>query len=371
MSKLLLIIPTLDRSGAEKQFCLLAVGLLRRGMDLEVVALTRGGSMQAELSAAQIPLTILRKKNRFDLGALRRLRKLILNRKADVILSGLFAGNAASRLATLGLGARTPRIIISERCVDSWKSGWQLRLDKWLRSRTDLLVGNSESVASFYRDQGFPDEKIQVVPNGVTQPPLPTLSKDEFCTAIGLPQDAQLIAYVGRLAPQKRLKDLLWAIQMLRFSQPNAYLLLIGDGPQRDELEFFARDTEAATNVRFLGHREDAGSLLHLMDAFWLGSEFEGMSNSLMEAMACGKPVVVSDIPANRELVEHGVDGWVANLGDPAGFTQYTQRLLDDPALAQQMGEAGAQKMLEKFSVDAMVQRYWDLLHPSSSLAKP
>ncbi|WP_417848313.1 glycosyltransferase [Thalassoglobus sp.] len=362
MLRLLLIIPTLDRSGAEKQFCLLAEGLSKQGIEVEVVALTRGGPVEAHLTAANVPYSILGKRNRFDLTALRKLRKLIIEREPDVLLSCLFAGNSYARLATIGMGSRRPKILISERCVDSWKSSWQHWLDRRLRSRTDLLIANSQSVSDFYSTGGFPKDRIRVIPNGVISPSQPELTKAEFCEEIGIPAESKLIAFVGRLAPQKRLKDLLWAMQMLRHSRPDAYFLLIGEGPQRSELEYFAQDADAASHSRFLGHRDDAASLLHLIDVFWLASEFEGMSNSLMEAMACGKPVVVSDISPNRELVEHGKEGWIANLGDPAGFTQYTLKLLEDPETAQKIGAAGQQKMESEFSIKQMIDRFHSLI---------
>lgn len=361
--KLLMVIPTLDQSGAEKQFCLLAEGLIQRGIDVDVIALTRGGPLAERLEQAGISVTILNKRFRFDAGVLLRLRKLIQAKQPDIVLSYLFAANTAVRLAVSSLKGKRPKVLISERCVDSWKSGWQRYLDRRLQSRTDALIANSNSVGKYYEAQGFPSEKIQVVPNGVTVPAEPDIDREEFCQMANVPYDAQLIGFVGRLAPQKRLKDLLWAIQMLRLSHPKAYLLIIGEGPQRDELEEYARKTEADAHTRFLGHRSDAGSLLHLIDVFWLASEFEGMSNSLMEAMACGKPAVVSDIPANRELIEHGKDGYIANLGDATGFTQYSGRLLDDQELAQRLGKAAQEKILTNFSVEKLIDRTCEIIH--------
>lgn len=361
-----MIIPTLDQSGAEKQFCLLAEGLSIAGVEVEVVALTRGGPLEQRLSAAGIPVTILKKRFRFDVFVLRKLRNIIRDRSPDVALSYLFAGNSSLRLALLGMTRKRPKVLISERCVDSWKSRWQIALDRYLQPLTDLLIANSESVADFYLSKGFPAEKIRVVPNGVSVPAKSNLSHDELCSSVNIPTGSRCIAYIGRLAPQKRLKDLLWAVQMLRLSHPDIYLLIIGEGPLKDELLDYARTTEAETNVRFLGHRDDASSLLHLVDVFWIASEFEGMSNSLMEAMSCGIPVVVSDIPSNLELVEHGVSGYVANLGDSAGFTQYAVRFLEDAVLSENMGQAAQKRMAEHFSVQAMVDKTLGILHEIS-----
>lgn len=362
MSKLLIVIPTLDRSGAEKQFCQLALGLTGRGHDVEVVALTRGGPYESVLAEGQVPVTVLHKRYRFDVQTVFQLRRFIRDRKPDVVVSALFAANTAVRLATYHLRPCRPRVIVSERCVDSWKSGWQMWLDRTLQPYCDWIVANSESVAQFYREQGISAQKLVVIPNSVETPAAPGVSRQELCEQLQIPPHAKLIGYVGRLARQKRISDLLWSIQMLRHSRPDAFLLILGDGPLRDELLEQARRVEAEPHTRFLGHRVDAASLMHHFDLFWLASEFEGMSNSLMEAMACGLPCVVSDIPANRELVDHGTDGWIVNMGDSAGFTQYALQLLEDEQLAKRMGAAAQQKVLAEFSPDAMLDRYEQLL---------
>ncbi|TWT47987.1 putative glycosyltransferase EpsD [Thalassoglobus neptunius] len=358
MRKVLIVIPTLDRSGAEKQFVSLAIGLKERGDSIEVIALTRSGPYEEDLREAGISVTVLEKKTRFDVAVIWKLRSEIIKRSPDVVLSCLFAANSATRLATTGLGKTRPKVIISERCVDSWKSSWQHWLDRRLQSATDLMIANSESVKNFYAEQGFPKQRIQVIPNGVDTPASPTIPRHEFLKSCDLPEDAQLLMFVGRLAPQKRIKDLLWAVQMLRHSCPNAYFLIIGDGPEREELKLVAKECEAEDQTRFLGAVPNASELLHHADVFWLASEFEGMSNSLMEAMACGKPSVVSDIPPNRELISHGKEGWLVDLGDLAGFAQYTVRLIREPTVAQQLGEAAARKMTEGFRVSQMVDRY-------------
>lgn len=356
MIRLALVIPTLDRSGAEKQFALLAAGLPKDRFEVEVVALTRSGPLEADLQAAGIPVHVLGKRWRFDLTPVFHLKRWLKERQPDIVHSWLFAANSAVRLA-VPRGSRT-KVVISERCVDSWKSGWQHWVDRRLWRRTDGMLANSQSVADFYAGRGFDRDRITVIPNGVAVPPAPTTSRDEFLRELGFPPQARVAMYVGRLARQKRIPDLLWAAQLLRQSLPDFRFVLVGDGPDRTDLEHYARDVEVSKFVSFLGHRADAAALLHHADAFWLASDFEGMSNSLMEAMACGKPCVVSDIPPNRELVIHDQTGFRMNIGDSVGYAQFTQRLLQDTGLATRLGEAGATRMAEHFSISRMIGRH-------------
>jgi glycosyltransferase involved in cell wall biosynthesis len=350
-----LLIPTLAQSGAEKQLALLATGLPRDEFDIRVTCLTAGGPYEERLRAANIPVTILRKRLQFDPLAWWRLRKHLQARQPDILHTWLFAANSYGRMAVPHRSST--RVIVSERCVDSWKS-WQLKFDRWLVNRTDCLVGNSRAVVDFYRPLGYPESKLRVIPNGVETQSRPTQARDAFQQDLGLPPDAHVVMAVGRLAPQKRMADLIWSMQLLRQSDPRAYLIIVGDGPLRSSLEQYAREVEVTPHVRFLGHRPDAASLLHHADLVWLGSEFEGMSNSLMEAMACGRPIVATAIPPNQELIQHGVHGYLVNVGDSAGFAQFSLKLMHEPELASRLGNAARQKVETELSVSRMVERH-------------
>ncbi len=360
--KLLLLIPTLDRSGAEKQFTLLATGLPREEFEIEVVCLTRGGPYEAALREHGIPVTILHKRMKFDPVAFFRLKKLIGCRQPDILHTWLFAANAYGRLAVGGKDR--PRVLVSERCVDSWKQSWQLKLDRKLIPRTDRLIANSESVAGFYMEQGFPAERIVVIPNGVetvNNPPLSETERNEILAEFDIPPGSRIVGYVGRLAPQKRGKDLIWSLQLLKQLTDRVYLVIIGDGPDRENLIGLAKHMGCDNLVRFLGHRGDVPRLMRTFSTLWLASDFEGQSNSLMEAMALGIPVVASDIPANRELVVDGENGFVVKVGDCQGFSQFTDRILADPELAQRLGEAARERMQSQFGLDQMIAAHRNL----------
>ena len=362
-SRITLMIPTLDRSGAEKQLTLLATRLPRQEFDVSVIALTRSGPYAENLYSAGIPLTVIGKRSKFDPSSFWRLRTELQRLKPDILHTWLFAANSYGRLCA-GV-VPDAKIVVSERCVDSWKAGWQRWLDRRLIDRTDRMVGNSQGVVDFYRDLGVPAEKLVCIPNGVEIPPRSQaddrLVRSSMLQELGLPADAFVAGYIGRLARQKRVEDLIWAVETLRQIRPKLYLVIVGDGPERERLEAFTRDIQCSEHVQFLGHRQDATRWLKAFDVFCLASSFEGMSNSIMEAMAASKPVIASDIPANRELVIQSETGFLPKLADTVGFMQFLRLLLDDPELGLRLGKAGRERIQSSFSVARMVESYAEL----------
>ncbi len=176
--RLLLIIPTLDRCGAEKQLTLLATGLPRERFDVHVCALTRGGPLQEPLQAAGIPVTVIGKRGKLDPLAYWRLRRHIRQLAPEIVHTWIFAANAYGRWAAFRAGV--PHVLAGERCVDPWKRWHELALDRRLARKTQRIVTNSSGVREFYVRQGLPAEKLVVIPNGVGPFVPPHVSRDEL-----------------------------------------------------------------------------------------------------------------------------------------------------------------------------------------------
>ena len=353
MPRVLSVIATLDGSGAEKQFALLNAGLKARGWNVHAVALTRGGPYAAPLEAAGVPPTVLHKRLKFDPACLWRLRRIVARLKPDLIHSWMFTANAYARLAASGVP-----VVVGERCVDRWKGGWQHAVDRRLLGRTAKVVGNSRAVADFAAERGVPADRLAVIPNGVEPLAADPTFRSDLLRSLNLPADAKPVVTVGRLAPQKRPEDMVWAFQLLHQCNPHAVHLIVGDGPLRARCEEQAARFGHAPRCRFLGHRTDAAKIIAAADVLWLGSEYEGQSNAVMEAMSAGVAPIVSDIPSNRELVTDGETGFVVKVGDAMGFCQFADRLLADDALRARLGNAARERVRAEFSVDAMVTRY-------------
>jgi glycosyltransferase involved in cell wall biosynthesis len=355
-TKLALMIPTLDRSGAEKQLALLATGLPRDEYETRVYALTRGGPYLDLLQQHEIPVSVLQKRFKIDPWLIGRLRAELTEFQPDIIHTWLFAGNAYGRFISRYFPAAN--VVVSERCVDSWKRPWEHWVDRWLAPETDVLVGNSLSVAEFYTGRGIDKEKLRTVFNGVEPISLDRAHGLAIKERLGWPQESWVVGFVGRLASQKRVDDLIWAVETLRQIRPQVRLLIVGDGPERKRLERFAVAVDCQNHCAFVGHQARPVEWLNLCNAVCLPSSFEGMSNTLMEAMSAGVPVLASDIPPNRELIAHQQSGLLFQVADRAALIEGLRLLVDQPEVGLRLAEGASRVMLDHFGVEQMVEGY-------------
>ena len=368
MIRIAYVIPTLDQSGAERQLTLLATGLPRVSYSVRVIALQRGGPYLKTLTDAGIDVRVLHKRFRLDPLTLYQLRRELRSFQPHIVQSFLFAASSYVRLP--GVTPTTTKIVVSERCVDSWKSDWQLSLDRHQIPRMHAMTANSNSVADFYSGIGVPRDLITVIPNAqsITES---RYSRQQSREILGLKNEHRVLGFVGRLAPQKRLHDVIWAFQLLHQLVDNARLVLVGSGPERDTLSELARSFGCRDRIVFAGHREDASSLMTAFDAFVLGSDFEGMSNSLMEAMSMGLPCIASDIPPNRELITDGETGILFPVGKAPDLAKLSARVLTDVDLANRLGQAARHHIANNYKVEQMVTAHESLYRRLSSLEAP
>ncbi|MEC8473899.1 MAG: glycosyltransferase [Planctomycetota bacterium] len=362
-TKIAFVIPTMDLGGAEKQLCLLAENLPRKEYDVRVYLLTRDGPRSEQLRSAGIPVILIGKRFKLDPTALIRLKNELRSFQPDIVHTWLFAANSFGRLAA-SLAA-VPRIYASERCVDPWKTSFHLMIDRWFAKKTLKITTNSTGVKAFYVSKGLDSDLFEVIPNGIEQAVPGSISREEAFGRLKVQEDRKLILAVGRLWPQKRYRDLIWATELLATLREDITLVILGDGPLQAELMRFRDSVTSVDRVRFAGNRGDVASLLPHANQFWIGSEYEGQSNSLIEAMQAGLPVVASDIPGNTDLVTDRITGRLYPLGDRAALARCSQWLFENPADAEQLGRAARERIQSDFTVKAMVERYSELYQRS------
>ena len=359
MLKVLQLIPTLDRSGAEKQMVMLAKGLPRDRFRVEVAALTRSGPLEAELSEAGIPVTVIGKPLKLDPIALVRLVRFLRAGSFDVVQTWIFAANTYGRVASRI--AKVPVVVVAEMAVDLWKGRSDRLIDRRLATWCDRLVGNSHAVVDFYRGLGVPDDRLAMIYSGVEDEEPPAIDPDAVRAEFGFPAGSPMVLFAGRLAEQKRVDDLLKALDLLQHVQPDVRTLIAGDGPLRARLEETAVDYHLDGRVRFLGHRDDVPRLLAAADLLVLPSSYEGLPNVVLEAMRFRKPVVATAAPGTTEVVVDGETGWLVPIGDLVALTRAIRDVVRDPALARRLGEAGRARVEAHFGAAAMIDRFAEL----------
>ncbi|WP_165227369.1 glycosyltransferase [Aquisphaera insulae] len=356
MLKVLQLIPTLDRSGAEKQMVLLAKGLPRDRFSVEVATLTRGGPLAAELEAAGIPVTNIGKRWKVDPLALGRLTRFLKAKRFDVVQTWIFAANSYGRIAARR--ANVPAVITTEMAVDLWKGKVEKAVDRRLATWCHRLVGNSRAVVDYYRELGVPEDRLAMIYSGIDIEEPASSDGAATRTSLGLAPDAPLVLFAGRLAEQKRVDDLLKALDLLQHVQPELRTLIVGDGPLRSRLEETARAYDLAGKVLFLGHREDVPRLMAAADVVTLPSSYEGLPNVVLEAMLHRKPVVATAAPGTTEVVADGETGVLVPVGDPPLLARALRDLIRDPARQRRLGDAGRARVESHFDAQTMIDSF-------------
>jgi glycosyltransferase involved in cell wall biosynthesis len=354
--KVLQLIPTLDRSGAEKQMVLLARGLPRDRFHVEVATLTRQGPLQAELGAAGIPVNGIGKRFKFDPFALSRLVRFLRRSRFDIVQTWIFAANTYGRVAARLAGV--PIVITTEMAVDLWKGRVENWVDRRLATWCDRLVGNSHAVVDYYRDLGVPEDRLAMIYSGIADEVPPPVDPAAVRAEFGFAADAPLVFFAGRLAEQKRVDDLLKALDLLQHVQHDLRTLIAGAGPLRMSLEQTAHAYELDGKVRFLGHREDVPRLMVAADLVVLPSAYEGLPNLVLEAMRFGKPVVATAAPGTTEVVVDGQTGALVPVGNVQLLARAIRDVVRDHELARRLGEAGRARVDEAFRAETMVEQF-------------
>ena len=221
------------------------------------------------------------------------------------------------------------------------------------------LVVVSEGMKSFYEGTvNFKDGSFTVIRNGTAlekfSPEVPGVTQH---ADLGLLGNRRVIICVGRLVEIKGHDILIEAFNQLAPATRPA-LLLVGDGPCREKLSAMITQKGLQNDVHLLGQREDVASLLKLSDFFVLSSHSEGLSCSIIEAMAAGLPVIATDVGSNRELVQDNLTGFVVRPNDPEHLAEKMKALLADRKMIDRFGQASLRRAQQEFSMDRMVKEY-------------
>jgi len=360
----LLVVDSLEVGGAERHVVDLAVALVRQGCEVTVACSITGG-LSDLLEEADVPVRPLLDKlakRRVSVAFVRGLRRLVREERFDLVHAHIYASASAAAIAVLGTGVP---LVITEHT----EALWQGRRERWASRRVYRRAEHIIAVSSAIRRRlierdAAPPERITVIPNAV----IPARDAPPSTPPDGW-RERPLVGVVARLQPEKGVAEFLKAAAHVSASFPEARFLVVGDGPLRDELLGLAEHLGVGKRVRFLGHRADARALIRLLDVLVVPSLTEGAPLIVLEAMAAGVPVIASAVGGIPDQIRHEKEGLLVPAGDPAALGDALLELLQDPAHARRLGEAGRQRADSEFSHATMVRRIEAVYH--AALGRP
>jgi glycosyltransferase involved in cell wall biosynthesis len=365
-----MVTTTLPLGGAETLQLRVLSGLSRPEFHAEVLCLREAGQMAPRFESAGVPVSVLGRRRAQHVVTIPKIASWLRARRVDVMLvtphhAALYLAPAAARIAgvrgtALGLHMIGGRAI----GIPSLPPG-----GVELMFLIDALVLLTDAQRRYLEEHEglnrFPWRRVRhaIIPNGVEVGPPP--GADDVArarAALGLDHDDLVVGCVAALRREKDHELLLGAVGRLAPAHPRLRLALIGSGEREQALRERARELGIADRTLFLGYRSDVAGLLPGLDVKCLTSVQETFPVSVLEAMAAGVPVVMTDCEGAPALVEDGVSGYLVPVGDVDELTRRLAALLSDPALRVRMGGAGRRAALEGHSLTRTVERYEALL---------
>jgi glycosyltransferase involved in cell wall biosynthesis len=341
--------------GGQNQVLLTVNGLRAIGQRATLVAHPDGElRRRAEEGLDLVPLA---SRSELDLTAAWRLSRLIRRLNPDVIHAHDAHGVAMAALAlSLGASSRDGRAgpaLVASRRVDFHLRGNSL--SRWKHRRVDCFIAASEAIRQMLIADGVPAERTVTVHEGIDVDHVRSALPVNVHEAFWLPHHAPVVGNVAALVPHKGQRHLIEAARLVLQTMPDVRFVILGEGELREALERQVREHHLEKHVLLPGFRTDVLGCIKGFDLFAMSSVTEGLGTSLLDAMACSRAVVATRTGGIPEVVEDGVTGVLVPPRNAHAMAEAILRLLRDAPLRQRMGEAGWHRVVERFTVERMI----------------
>ncbi len=364
----LLMIQHLDNGGSERHFHDLASNLDRARFEPHVIYF-EGGEMSGRLEklgwmpVTNIPIT--RATDMKALAAALKIRSYIRRNNIRLMVTFHFVADFLGVLASLG--RRQPAIVASRRDMGFTRTARQMRIGHWIDRRVNRYIAVSGAVKNAVAARERIDPaKIEVIYNGTDFGALTSRTYDRAAErrARGIGDGDFVIGCIANFNPVKNHLTLVEALARLRATAPDAplKLWLAGDGPMRAVIEEKIKALQLDGCVILPGRSQAVARDYQIADAVVLPSDSEGFSNTIIEAMAFGRPVVATAVGGNPEAIQEGQTGLLVPPRDAAALAQALQKLAEDKELRERLGRQGRAQAMARFSFGAMMENTQRLL---------
>lgn len=358
--KLVYVVNSLNPGGTEKLVVEMSLAFAPE-FDVEVLCLDEPGLWADTLRVAGIPVHCLWRQPGLDLAMPVKLARFLKRTGARIVhahqcTAWFYA--ALSRFLEAG-----PRLLLEEhgRFFPEVKNPKRIFVNRLLaKRRTHRVIAVSEDIRTRLQQyEGLDADQTRVIYNGVkVDPPLTRDARDAMRRELGFQPDSFVVGTVGRFDPIKNLPMLVGSMARAAGSCENLRGLLVGDGPVFRDVRALIEREGLSDRVRLTGFRGDARTLIQCMDLFVLSSVSEGTSMALLEAMASGVPVAVTDVGGNPEVVLNGKTGWVVPSGSVDALSTVIVACIEDARQRQAFAAAGQSRFEALFTFDRMIEHY-------------
>jgi sugar transferase (PEP-CTERM/EpsH1 system associated) len=333
---------------------------LRSDLNQTIICLEDVGPLKERL-APHIQVVSLGKKYPRNLRVW-ELARIIRKLRPDIVHSRNWAGIDAVMAARI---SRVPVVIHGEHGREAIDPKGQNRRRKLIRRAlspfVDQYVTVSDDLRHWLVNGRIPEKKIIRIHNGVDTSRFSNGSRETARGLLGVSSDQVVIGTVGRLDPVKDHTTLIRAFAMVQPQHTRSVLIIVGEGLLRLALENQIEELRLGGQVRLIGERSDIPAILKAFDVFVLPSIAEGLSNTILEAMASELPVIATRTGGNPELVKDGVTGSLVPVQNPATLADAMEMYLKDSELRAAHGKAGRERVVRQFTVERMVAQYLSL----------
>jgi glycosyltransferase involved in cell wall biosynthesis len=350
------VAPNLNAGGLERQWSALVPGLVERGVDTQVVTLDGRGQFFDELTARGIDTMCAELHGALPVRRTFGVVREMAARDADVIVS---AGVSAHVVGQLASSRSKASHVAALHAAGEWPmSARRTLMLRAVAPRVAASTAVTSAQLEFVRSLGFDTTKTHVIPTGVAAPQI-RRRRSAIRQEVGAPPDAFVASLVAALRPEKRVDVFVEAVVAAQGRDPRIRGLIVGGGSELVRARELCRRTGSV--VTALGHRVDVADVIHASDVVCLTSDTEALPLAALEAMACARAVVATDVGGLRDAVVDGETGLLVPPGSSSAVADALATLAADGGLTARLGEAGRVRHEAHFTLDRMVEDHWRL----------